>query len=186
MKPIYALLALAAVPLAGRADDIEFNRDVRPIFSDKCFACHGPDPKHRKADLRLDVEKDAKEAGVIVPGKPGQGALIDRITAKDEMERKQRGKSGKKLTPADVHALRPGGLEGAKWSPPGAYVPPKRPPIPMVKDANRSAGWTDRFVLARLEREKLSPSPDADRRTLCRRLYFDITGLPPTPDEVDA
>ncbi|HJZ53342.1 MAG TPA: PSD1 and planctomycete cytochrome C domain-containing protein, partial [Gemmataceae bacterium] len=134
----------------------------------------------------LDVEKDAKEAGVIVPGKPGQSALIDRITAKDEMERMPPVKSGKKLTPAEVDTLRRWVAEGAKWSPPWAYVPPKRHPIPMVKDANWSAGWTDRFVLARLEREKLSPSPDADRRTLCRRLYFDITGLPPTPDEVDA
>src|SRR5262249_61885594 len=126
MKPIYALLALAAVPLAGRADDIEFNRDVRPIFSDKCFACHGPDPKHRKADLRLDVEKDAKEAGVIVPGKPGQSALIDRITAKDEMERMPPVKSGKKLTPAEGDRLRRRGAEEAQRTPPSAYGPPQR------------------------------------------------------------
>jgi hypothetical protein len=180
MKLLIPLLALAAIPVVGRADDVDFNRDVRPILSDKCYPCHGPDAKHRKADLRLDVEKDARASGVIVPGKPQQSALIDRITATDETERMPPVKSGKKLTAAEVEILRRWVEQGAKWSPHWAYVPPKRYPVP----ANRHP--LDHFVLARLEREGLTPSPEADRRTLCRRLSFDLTSLPPSPDEVDA
>src|SRR5207248_6554780 len=115
MKPIPAILAILALPALSRAAEVDFNRDVRPILADKCFACHGPDAKHRKADLRLDVEKAARESGVIVPGKPAESTLVERITAADPAERMPPAKSGKKLTAAEVDVLKRWVSEGAKW-----------------------------------------------------------------------
>jgi hypothetical protein len=184
MKPLATLLAFVALSAVGRGADIDFNRDVRPILSDKCFACHGPDAKHRKADLRLDVEKDAKAAGAIAPGKPGESSLVERITTAEESERMPPAKSGKKLTAAEVEVLRRWVGEGAKWSAHWAYVPPKRWDVPKAK--HQISNFVDAFLFARLEREGLAPSPEADRRTLIRRLSFDLTGLPPTPAEVEA
>src|SRR3954464_15923347 len=106
MKPLLAALTLLVAPAAVRAADIDFNRDVRPILSDKCFACHGPDEKHRKAKLRLDVEEDAKAAGAVVPGKPAESPLIERITTKEADELMPPAKSGKTLTPAEIETLR--------------------------------------------------------------------------------
>src|SRR5437868_1784876 len=182
MKPLLAALALLAVPAVGRAAEVDFNRDVRPILSDKCFACHGPDAKHRKADLRLDVEKEARASGVIVAGKPAESTLIERITAEDERERMPPKKSGKSLTAVEIDVLRRWVAEGAKWSPHWAFVPPVRRATPTTKYP--TANWVDAFLFARLEREGLAPSPEADRRTLIRRLSFDLTGLPPTPEQV--
>jgi hypothetical protein len=187
MKPLLALLAVVALPATARAADIDFNRDVRPILSDKCFACHGPDEKHRKAKLRLDVEEVALDRGAVVPGKPADSTLIERITAAKEDERMPPVKTGKKLTAAEVEILRKWIADGGKYAPHWAYVPPKKHPVPTAREKAGAAGnWIDNFILARLEREKLAPSPEADRRTLARRLYFDLTGLPPTPDDVDA
>jgi len=185
------LLTLALLPAVARAADrpIDFNRDVRPILSDKCFACHGPDANHREADLRLDVEKDAKAerdgSHAIVPGKPEESQLVARITATSAAKRMPPKKANKPLTAAEIDVLKQWVAEGAKWSAHWAYVPPRKHPIPDVKMADWSSEWVDRFILARLEREKLTPSPDADRVTLARRLYFDLTGLPPTPAEVE-
>ena len=184
MKQLSVIVAIAAFPGLASAADIDFNRDVRPILSDKCFACHGPDAKHRKADLRLDVEKDARDSGVIVPGKPGESYLIERIVAEDEAERMPPKKSGKTLSAKEIDILKRWIAEGAKWADHWAYVPPKRWPVPTTK--HPTANWIDNFIRARLEREGLSPAPEADRRTLARRLYFDLTGLPPTPAAVDA
>ncbi|MCI0705352.1 MAG: DUF1549 domain-containing protein [Planctomycetia bacterium] len=177
------LLAFAA-PMVVAEPTVDFNRDVRPILSDKCFACHGPDEKHRKAKLRLDSEKDALDSGVIVPSKPAESALVQRITAEDEADRMPPVKSGKKLTAAEVKVLQQWVAEGAKYAPHWAYVPPKKHEVPKTKHA--TANFIDNFLFARLEKEKLSPSPEADKRTLARRLYFDLTGLPPTPAEVEA
>lgn len=163
----------------------DFNRDVRPILSDKCFACHGPDAKHRKADLRLDVEKSARAAGAIVPGKPAESALIERITTKDAAERMPPAKTGKTLTAAEVETLRRWIAAGAKYAEHWAYVPPAPHPEPAVKDAAWPVNWVDRFVLARLERDGSRPAPDANAVTLVRRLAFDLTGLPPTPEAVE-
>src|SRR5262245_20372615 len=185
------LLTLALLPAVARAADrpIDFNRDVRPILSDKCFACHGPDANHREADLRLDVEKDAKAerdgSQAIVPGKPEESQLVARITATSAAKRMPPKKANKPLTAAEIDVLKQWVAEGAKWSAHWAYGPPRKHPIPDVKMADWSSEWVDRFILARLEREKLTPSPDADRVTLARRLYFDLTGLPPTPAEVE-
>lgn len=180
------LLTLAALGWAAplRAAEIDFNRDVRPILSDKCFACHGPDEKHRKADIRFDDAKEALASGAIVPGKPAESSFIARITTDDERDRMPPKKSGKKLSGAEIETLRKWVAGGAKYAPAWAYVAPASREIPKTK--HPTSNWIDAFLFARLEREGLSPSPEADRRTLVRRLYFDLTGLPPTPAEVEA
>jgi hypothetical protein len=186
MKSYIPLLILALVPRMGRAGDIDFNRDVRPILSDKCFACHGPDEKQRKAKLRLDVEAVAKDRGAILPGKPGESTLIERITAADE-ERMPPAKTGKKLSSAEIEILRRWIAEGAQYATHWAYAPPRLHAEPAVEGRNLSPrSWIDNFILTRLEREKLYPSPEATARTLVRRLHFDLTGLPPTLERLDA
>jgi hypothetical protein len=178
------LLCLLLAPAAVAAErPIDFNRDVRPILSDKCFACHGPDENHREADLRLDVEKDAKSA--IVPGKPDESELVARITHTSPSKRMPPRKANKPLTAAEIDTLKRWVVEGAKWSAHWAYVAPKKHPVPDVK-GDWPTNWVDRFILDRLNREALKPSPDADRITLARRLYFDLIGLPPTPAEAEA
>lgn len=167
MKPLAIFLLF--VPLRAVAAEPDFNRDVRPILSDKCFACHGPDEKHRKAKLRLDVEKDARAAV--------ETSLVDRITAKDADERMPPAKS-KPLTAAEIDILKKWVAAGGKYAPHWAYVPPKKHDAP--------AEYIDHFIQARLAKEGLKPSAEADRRTLVRRLSFDLTGLPPTPAEVEA
>jgi cytochrome c553 len=176
-------LALVAVAVPARAaEPVDFNRDVRPILSDKCFACHGPDEKHRKAKLRLDDGKAAHASGAIAPGKPADSAIIERILA-DEGERMPPKKSGKSLTAAEIDTLKRWVSEGAKYAPHWAYVPPKKHDVPKATGATN---FIDNFLLARLEREKLTFAPEADRRALARRLHFDLTGLPPTPAAVEA
>ncbi len=183
------LLAFILFPLTASAGPIDFNRDVRPILSNKCFACHGPDDKQRKAKLRFDIEKDAKAnrdgSRTIVAGKPDESEMIARITAKEESERMPPKKTNKPLTAKEIETLHRWIAEGAKWSVQWAHMPPKKNPLPELK-SDWPANWIDRFILDRLSREKLIPSPDAARITLARRLYFDLTGLPPTPADVAA
>jgi mono/diheme cytochrome c family protein len=188
MSRLLALVPLAvlfgsAIPARG-AEPVDFNRDVRPILSDKCFSCHGPDEKHRKAKLRLDDGKAALASGALAPGKPAESELVKRITAEDEADRMPPKKSGKPLTAAEVATLKKWVAEGAKYAPHWAYVPPAKREAPKTK--HQTSNWIDAFLFARLEREGLSPSAEADRRTLARRLYFDLTGLPPTPEQVEA
>lgn len=172
-----------------RAADVDFNRDIRPIFSDKCLACHGPDSGKREADLRLDVEASAKAKhdgqAAIIGGDLENSELIRRITTGDEDERMPPADSGKKLKPDEVELLKRWVADGAKWSLPWTYVPPVKHEPPDVKDKSWPLGAIDHFILARLEAAGLKPSPEADKRTLIRRLYFDLTGLPPAPEEVD-
>ncbi|PYJ97221.1 MAG: hypothetical protein DME23_16650, partial [Verrucomicrobia bacterium] len=170
---------------------IDFDRDIRPILSDKCFACHGPDEKERKAKFRLDRKDDAfkpLKSGdlAIVPGHPEKSELIARITTKDEDDVMPPPKSGKTLTSAQVDSLRRWIAEGANWQSHWALVKPERSPLPAVKNKKWPRNEIDHFVLARLEKEGLKPSPEADRTTLVRRASYDLTGLPPTPQEVDA
>ncbi len=181
-----AARAAAEVPVPNA---VEFNRDVRPILSDNCFACHGPDKNQRKADLRLDVEEDAKaDRGgyfAVVPGKPAESVLLQRVAA-PERERMPPAKFGKKLTPRQAEVLRAWVEQGAKWQKHWSLIPPRRPEPPGVESASWPRNPIDRFVLARLESEGLKPSPPADGRTLARRLAFDLTGLPPAPGQIDA
>jgi hypothetical protein len=169
---------------------VKFNRDIRPILSDNCYACHGPDKDKRKAKLRLDTQAgalaDLGGHSAIVPGKLANSELYRRITTKDADDLMPPLKSGRKLSGRDVQLLRRWIEQGAKWQPHWAFIPPSRPALPAVKNANWPVTPADRFILARLEKEGLRPSAGADPRTLIRRLSFDLTGLPPRPDEVEA
>ena len=173
---------------------IEFNRDIRPILSDKCFQCHGPGTQ--MATLRFDQEEGAKRAlkdgrFAIVPGDPAHSQMIGRITATNpavRMPRSQNGAAaGEPLSERQVALLTRWIEQGATWQKHWSFIPPKRPDVPKdVNDSNWVRNPIDAFVLQRLEREGLKPSPEADRTTLLRRVSFDLTGLPPTPAELDA
>ncbi len=163
---------------------IEFNRDIRPILSDKCFACHGPDAPAKKIKLRLDSEAAALAA--IVPGQPEQSKLIKRITHKDEAMRMPPADAARTLTEREKELLTEWIRQGAKWQTHWAFIPPTRPAVPAVKNQAWVKNPIDAFVLARLEKEGLQPAPEADRATLLRRVSFDLTGLPPTLPELDA
>src|ERR1043166_971916 len=176
---------------AKSAPKIEFNRDVRTILSDNCFACHGPDENKRKAKLRFDIKEEAFKPAksgdcAIVPGDLKKSQIIARITATDEDEKMPPPKSGKKLTPQQIDLLKRWIAEGATWQTHWAYDPPKRPALPAVKEKNWPKNEIDQVVLARLEKEGLKPSPEADKPTLIRRASLDLTGLPPSIEEVDA
>jgi mono/diheme cytochrome c family protein len=188
-------LVLALGPLA-RADGppvrpapagkVDFNRDVRPVLSDHCFACHGPDAKKRKGGLRLDVE-NASAAAAVAPGPGGKdGELVGRLLTDDASKRMPPAKFKKPLTPQQIDLLRRWAAQGGRYSAHWAYVAPRRPALPPVRNAGWPRNAVDRFILARLESAHLSPSPEADRTTLLRRVTLDLTGLPPTLAEIDA
>jgi hypothetical protein len=169
---------------------VDFDREIRPIFSDNCFVCHGPDEQTRLAGLRLDNREGAfADRGgyqIIVPGKPSASLLYQRISAKEEGIRMPPPQAERQLTEKQIELIRLWIDQGAKWETHWAYVPPKRVELPKVKNASWPKNAIDAFILSRLEREGLTPSPEADRTTLLRRLTFDLTGLPPTPVEIDA
>src|SRR5262249_10179178 len=152
--------------------------------------CHGPDQAKRKADLRLDTESGAfADLGghrALVPGRLDDSELYQRIISDDAAERMPPPNSGKSLTPAQVDLVRRWIEQGARWQKHWSFIAPRRPTVPDVKQQNWSRNDIDRFILARLEHEGLAPSPEADRTTLIRRLTLDLTGLPPTPAEVEA
>jgi hypothetical protein len=193
-KATLALLAAAlAAPAAGAEplpEKVEFNRDVRPILSDNCFACHGPDPAKRKAGLRLDTEEGAfakrRRRQAVVPGRPEKSEAFLRITSADETERMPPPRSHRKVTARQAQVIRRWIEQGAKWQKHWALLPPVRPAAPAVKARAWPRNPIDTFILARLEQEGLAPSPEAERTTLIRRLTLDLTGLPPTPAEVGA
>jgi hypothetical protein len=183
------LLSLAAPAAAG--ERVEFNRDIRPILADNCFGCHGHDPSARKADLRLDTFAGATEDrggyAAVAPGEPEASELLRRVTSDDEYERMPPPDSGKAaLSPEQVALLKRWIAEGAEYQRHWAFQPIARPDVPRVQNADWPRGAIDRFVLARLEKEGLRPSPEADRPALIRRLSLDLTGLPPTLDRVEA
>jgi hypothetical protein len=185
-----ASLACAQAAPSPLPERVEFNRDIRPILAGNCLKCHGQDEKRRKGDLRLDTREGAlaerEGRPAVVPGKPGASELIRRVTAADESERMPPSKSGKRLGERETALLRRWIEQGAEWQGHWAFLPPQRPPLPRVRDASWARTPLDSFILARLEAEGLRPSPEADRVTLARRLALDLTGLPPTPVEVDA
>jgi len=174
---------------SGRAD-VDFDRDIRPILSDACFACHGPDETERQANLRLDTRdglfREEDGVRVISPGSPTESELLRRILSDDPDEQMPPPDSGLKLKRGEINLLREWIADGAEWQQHWAFVAPKRPTPPEVSQPGWVKNPIDAFVLARLDREGLKPSPPTDRRTLLRRVSFDLTGLPPTPAEVDA
>ncbi len=176
----------ASPAASGAVGKITFNRDIRPILSDNCFFCHGPDKSHRKGKFRLDDSESAIKKGAIVPGKVGESTLVDRIYTKDPDDLMPPAESHKKLTEGQKELLKKWIEQGAQYEPFWAYVVPKRPPVPAVKDARWVRNPIDAFILAALEAQGIAPSPVADRRTLLRRLSLDLVGLPPTPEEVSA
>ncbi|MBI2925490.1 MAG: PSD1 domain-containing protein [Verrucomicrobia bacterium] len=170
---------------------LDFNRDIRPIFSENCYACHGPDKNKRKAGLRFDRQEDALaklEDGdfAIVPGDVAKSKLLKLIASSDEDDRMPPAKTGKRLTKAQIELLTRWIAEGAKWKPHWSYIVPERPAVPEVRNRNWPRNDIDRLILARLEQERLKPTREADKATLIRRLSFDLTGLPPKPEEVAA
>ena len=191
------LLLLAAASMAShslaaeKAPAIDFGRDIRPIFSENCYACHGPDKGKRKAGLRLDLKEDAFEkldSGdfAIVPGNADQSRLLKVISLPPgDDDHMPPAKTGKKLTAVQVDLLRHWIVQGAKWTGHWAYVAPERPAVPEVKNKKWPRTDIDRFILAELDKKGLKPNPEADRYTLIRRLSLDLTGLPPTVQEVD-
>lgn len=185
------LLAVpAAMPAALRAGEIDFNRDVRPILSNTCFTCHGPDAAERKADLRLDTSAGARADlggyAAVVPGKPEQSEALVRLLSKDPEEIMPPPKSGKHISPREIEILRAWIAGGADYQKHWAYEVPVRSPLPTVKDPAWPRRELDRYILSRLDAEGLRPQPEADRATLARRVALDLTGLPPSPEEVAA
>ncbi len=181
---ILSLLTLAAAAPAADAP-VSYSRDIKPLLAGRCYACHGPDEGKRKAKLRLDVREVAVQKA-IKPGNAAASPLVQRITTSDADEVMPPPHSKKEpLTPPQIDLLRRWIDQGAKFDVHWAYVKPARPPLPEVKKQAWVRNAIDSFVAARHERLGLQPSPEADRVTLLRRLYFDLTGLPPTPEETD-
>jgi hypothetical protein len=165
-------------------DTVQFNRDIRPILSNNCYACHGPDENQRQADLRLDTEEGAQ--AVLEPGVPAASLLVERIASDDPSLRMPPADTNKSLTPRQIALLTKWIEQGAEWQKHWSLIPPTRPAVPEVAlDAPRR-NPIDAFIQRRLQIEELEPAPESDRRTLLRRLSFDLTGLPPTPEEVEA
>jgi mono/diheme cytochrome c family protein len=166
---------------------VRYNRDIRPILAENCFACHGPDSAARKADLRLDRFADATASrnghAAIVKGNPAASELVRRITGNGPVM--PPAATHKKLTPQQIATLKQWIAAGAEYEKHWSYLPPQRPALPAVNDANWVRNPIDRFVLARLEAAGLKPASEADPYTLIRRLSLDLRGLPPTPEEVD-
>ncbi len=169
---------------------LQYNHDVRPILAENCFPCHGPDSAARKAGLRLDRFDGATAAlkddtHAIVPGKADQSELIRRVTATDD-DVMPPAKTQKTLTAQEKQTLARWIADGAKYQPHWSFIPPVRGELPRVRNSRWVRNPIDAFILARLETEGLKPAPEADRRTLIRRVTLDLTGLPPTPEEVEA
>lgn len=182
----------AATSIASAAEkSIEFNRDVRPILSNNCYLCHGPDPKHREGGLRLDQREGATaklESGHIgiFPGDVAASELVKRILSQNPDEQMPPKASGKSLTAAEINILKQWIAEGAEYQGHWAFLAPVRREPPATKFNDNVKNEIDRFILSRLEVAGLAPSPEADKVSLIRRVTLDLTGLPPTPSEVDA
>jgi hypothetical protein len=180
------VITLAVSVSAVAADGLSFNKDIRSILVENCFSCHGADSAGRKADLRLDQRDDAVESGAIVPGDVDSSVMLDRIFSDDPEEVMPPPSVKKPLSPEHKELLKRWIAEGAEYEPHWSFIPPTRPEPPAVKNEPWVKNPIDRFLLARLESEGLSPAPEADRRVLARRLSLDLTGLPPEPAIVDA
>jgi cytochrome c553 len=195
VRTLAASLGLLALAVAARAEEqaappaaprLSYNKDVRPLLVENCFSCHGADSASRKADLRLDQRDAAIEFGALVPGDPDSSTFLDRVYSDDPEEVMPPPSAKKTLTPEQKEILTRWVREGAEYEPHWSFIPPKRPELPAVKNESWSRNPIDRFILQRLEAEGLAPAPEADRRTLARRVALDLTGLPPEPALVEA
>ena len=192
-KLTFVVVALFVSMQASRAEDakakspvaIDFNRDIRPILSNKCFQCHGPDENERKGDLRLDTEAGSRavidDIVAVVPGKPDASEMMHRVTTTERGKVMPPPKSDKKLTTHEIQLLKTWIQQGGKYAAHWAYEKPLRPTVPAGSLPNP----IDRVLLAKLQKEGLTFLPEADRYTLVRRVSLDLTGLPPTAKEVD-
>jgi mono/diheme cytochrome c family protein len=188
---ILAMLLVASLANPGTASGprrvVEFNRDIRPTLSDNCFSCHGPDKNMRKASLRLDRPEGLfDDRHILVAGKPQESELFQRITAAESAEKMPPARTNKTLTHEQIELIRLWIEQGAKYQGHWAFLPPRRVNLPEVKNKRWARNAIDHFIMAKLESLGLEPSPQADRRTLIRRLSFDLLGLPPTAGEVEA
>lgn len=184
---VIVIVLLRSVTLqAANPAELNFNRDIRPILSENCFYCHGQDANKRQADLRLDLRDVAVKAGAIVPNDPVASGVVKRISSQDPDTMMPPPKSNRHLSAEQKELLQRWIAEGAPYQQHWAYVAPARPAEPTTNRTDWARTSIDRFVLAKLEAEGLTPSPEADRVTLIKRLSIDLTGLPPTPQEVDA
>jgi len=181
-----AILLVGVFSVAAATNEIQFNRDIRPILSENCFVCHGHDKNNRKAKLRLDDRDVAIEREAIVPGKPEQSKLVEHIFSTDADEIMPPPKTHKTLTQTQKELLKNWIAAGAPYEPHWAYILPRRFPVPQTKNPDWMRNPIDGFILHLLEAKNIQPSKEADKRTLLRRLSLDLIGLPPTPEEVNA
>ncbi len=183
----WCVWTMVAVGTVAAADPpLGYNRHIRPILAENCFACHGPDSAARKADLRLDQRDVAVERGAIQPGHPDQSELIRRIFSTDPDEVMPPPETKKSLTAAQKELLKRWIEQQAPYELHWSFLPPTRPGVPPVQHPEWVRNPIDQFILARLEAEGLSPAPEADRSTLARRAALDLTGLPPAPEQLEA
>jgi len=189
--PVFGLLMVFGMPAgAGGSQQLSYNRDIRPILSENCFSCHGTDSASRKAGLRLDHFETATNklddgAVAIVPGSPDKSEMIRRILATDDDQMPPE-KINKVLKPKQKELLKKWIAAGAKYEPHWSFIPPIKAPLSAVKNSKWVKNPVDNFILAQLETEKLKPNAEADKRTLIRRVSLDLTGLPPSPEQVEA
>jgi len=178
-----ALLIIVAASLRADESHVQFNRDIRPILAANCYLCHGPDEKHRKAKLRFDEESGIQSA---FAGGPESSEAWRRIHSHDDAQRMPPPASHRELTSEQISKLESWIRAGAPWQGHWSFIPPTRPKVPTVQANHWPRGTIDHFILARLEKEGLAPSSPASRERLLRRVYFDLIGLPPTIEEIDA
>jgi mono/diheme cytochrome c family protein len=179
--------------LASYPERIDFNQHIRPILSDNCFRCHGPDPGSREAGLRLDLAESAlaelpetKGKHAIVPGDPDSSELVRRVTSQDEDVRMPPPETHRVLTDVQVALLKEWIDEGAEYKPHWAFIAPQKPEVPDADFDGRAVNEIDRFVSARLQQEEMQPAQEADKAALMARVSLTLTGLPPSLAEVDA
>ena len=183
-----AVLLLLILVSALSAEEIRFNRDIRPILSENCFFCHGQDPKHREAKLRLDVRAEAlleHDSGfAIVPAHPEKSEIIKRLLTHNPDDQMPPPASNRKVTPAQIELIKRWISQGAPYEKHWAFIPPEKAPSPALTDRTWARQPFDRFVLAKLDAEKLKPSAEAKPGVWLRRASLDLTGLPPTPADI--
>lgn len=183
-------IAVLSLSAAAASAAVEFNRDIRPILSDRCFSCHGPDAGAKKISLRLDSESGmfAKSNGktAVTPGDAANSELVRRITAEKPALRMPPAYSGLKLSDREIDLLKQWVSEGAKWQKHWSLIPPRRPSLPPVRNTAWPRNAIDHFVLERLERDNLAPASEANRAALMRRVSLDLTGIPPSIPDLDA